>query len=179
MVTIAFAIALTVIWVLAWGTVSFANVLGGFAVAWLLLTVAPDTWPRRGSVRLRPWAITRYLLYVLGEVLVANLHLVRQVLARRPKLATGVVGIPLPEVNDILLTVIANTIALTPGTMPVEVDHDAEPTTIYVHFLQLDDVEAGRRAIQRLAGFVYGAFGSDEAIAALAQSRRSPEETAP
>lgn len=175
MVTIAFAFALTVIWVLAWGTLSVANVLGGIVVSLILLTVAPDTWPRRGIIRVRPLAVARFILYVLGEALIANMHLARQVLARRPRLSTGVVGIPLPMVNDALLTVIANTIALTPGTMPIEVDHEAESTTIYVHFLQLEDVEAGRRSIQRLAGFVYGAFGSAEAIAALEASRRPPE----
>lgn len=178
MATISFAIGLTVIWVLAWGTLSFANVLGGLAVAALLLTIAPDTWPRRAKVRIRPWAITRFLGYVLGEVLIANLHLVRQVLSRSPNLSTGVVGIPLPMVNDALLTVIANTIALTPGTMPIEVDHDQDPIVLYVHFLQLDDVEDGRRSIQKLSSFVYAAFGSDEAIAAFEASRLPPEEVA-
>lgn len=173
----AFALLLTGIWVLAWGSLTVANVVGGLAVAALLLTVAPDTWPRRATIRIRPLRILRFLVFVLSEVLLANIHLVRQVLARTPRVSTGVLAIPLPQVSDGLLTLIANTIALTPGTIPIHVNY--EPTVMYVHFLELVDVEAGRRSVQRLASFAYAAFASDEAIEAFEATRVSPPEEAP
>lgn len=174
MATVGYAIGLTVIWVMAWGTLSVANVAGGFVVAALLLAIAPDTWPLRAKVRIRPFAIVRFAGYVLSEVLIANWHLAQQVLSRNPSISTGVVAMPLPESSDALVTLIANTIALTPGTMPVEIEY--EPTIIYVHFLQLSDAEEGRRALQRLARFAYAAFGSDEGIAALHASIAQHEE---
>lgn len=177
MAMVGFAILLTVIWVLAWGSLTVANVVGGLAVAALLLTIAPETWPLRAKIRIRPLLILRFLGYVLFEALVANQHIVRQVLARTPRISTGVVAVPLPRVSDGLLTLIANTIALTPGTMPIQVDHD--PTVMYVHFLNLDDAEVGRCSVQRLAGFAYAAFAPDDAIAAFEESRiRPPEEAA-
>ena len=174
MATIGFAILLTAIWVLAWGSLTVANVMGGFAIAALLLTVAPDTWPRRAKLRIRPLAILRFVGYVLSEALIANMDIVRQVLARTPQVSTGVVAVPLPQISDGLLTLIANTIALTPGTMPIHVDH--EPTVMYVHFLYLDDADTGRRSVQRLAGLAYAAFAPDEATAAFEATRLGPPE---
>ena len=52
---------------------------------------------------------------------------------------TGVIAVPLPGCSDGLLTLVTNIIALTPGTMPLQVTQD--PTVLYVHVLHLGDVE--------------------------------------
>jgi len=54
MALVGYGLALTVIWVLAWGSPSPANVLGGMAVAAVLLALAPDTWPGLRRPRVRP-----------------------------------------------------------------------------------------------------------------------------
>ena len=159
-------VAVTVIWTLAWGSVSLANVLGGVAVALLLLAVIPeDTSGLRRRGRIRPIAIARFLGHVLVKVAESNVVLSREVLARHSRINTGVIAVPLPDCSDGLITLVANTMALTPGTMPVQVDRN--PTVLYVHVLQLGDVEEARRDIQRLAELAYRAFGSDAAIAEL------------
>lgn len=172
MVLVAYAVGVTLIWVLAWGSPTPANVLSGLAVAGVLLVVVPDSWTdlRLARLRIRPVAIVRFLGYVLVEVVKANVVLTRQVLARRPRVATGVVGVPLPDCSDGLLTLVSNVMALTPGTIPLEVAR--RPTVIYAHILLTDDVEVVRRSIQHLAGLAYRAFGSAEAIAAMEDLER-------
>lgn len=165
MIRALYAVGLSLIWVMAWGSPSPANVLGGLAVAALLLTVTPNVVPTHGAVRVRPVAIARLAAYLLVKVVESNVLLIRQIVARQPRLRSGVIAVPLPEGSDGLVTLIANTMALTPGTIPLEVQRDLE-TVIYVHILQLHDPEESRREIRHLAALAYRAFGSDEAAAA-------------
>lgn len=164
MIRAAFAAVLTLIWVLAWGSPSPANVLGGLAVAAVLMTVAPDTWPA-GRLRVRPVAVARFAGYVVVKAIESNMVITREILARHSRVHTGVVAVPLPECSDGLVTLIANVMALTPGTMPIEVTRD--PTVLYVHILHLHDVEATRAEMRKLATLAYRAFGSEAAVAAL------------
>lgn len=166
MALIAYGLGLALIWVLAWGTPSPANVLGGLLVAAVLLAVAPDAWPPlRGGVRLRPVAIARFVGHVLRDVVRANVQLTREVLSRESRITTGVVAVALPECSDGLLTLVTNVMAVTPGTMPLEVTR--HPTVMYVHVLHMGDVEEVRRDVRHLAALAYRAFGSDDAIAAM------------
>jgi multicomponent Na+:H+ antiporter subunit E len=166
MLYLATIAAVTVIWTLAWGSLTVANVLSGVAVAVLLLLVIPDdTSVLRRRSPVRPRAILRFVGYVLLKVVESNVVLSREVVTRGSRINTGVVAVPLPECSDGLITLIANTISLTPGTMPIQVDRN--PTVLYVHVLQLSDVEEARGEIQHLADLAYRAFGSDAAIAEL------------
>lgn len=165
MTRLLYALGLAVIWVLAWGSVTPANVVGGLAVAVLLITVAPDTWPAGRRPRIRPLAIARFAGYVLYKALESNVVVTREILTRGSNVHTGVLAVPLPGCSDGLVTLISNTIALTPGTMALEATQ--EPTVLYVHVLHLYDVDAARRELHQLAVMAYRAFGSDAAIAAL------------
>ena len=166
MLFLATIVAVTVIWTLAWGSLTVANVLSGVAVALLLLLVIPDdTSGLRRRSRVRPRAIARFVGHVLLKVVESNVVLSREVLTRDSRINTGVIAVPLPDCSDGLITLIANTMALTPGTMPIQVDRN--PTVLYVHVLQLSDIEEARRDVQHLADLAYRAFGSEAAIAAL------------
>lgn len=173
---VAYGVGLALIWVLAWGTPTPANVLGGLLVAAVLLAISPDSWLslRRARPRLRPVAIARFLGFVLVEVLRANVILTREVVSRESRITTGVVAVPLPDCSDGLLTLVTNVMAVTPGTMPIEVTR--HPTVMYVHVLLLGDVEAVRRDVQHLAALAYRAFGSVEAVAAMAELERRGAE---
>lgn len=153
-------LAIVGVWVLAWGSLTLANVLGGLAVATVVLFVAPDGLGRRDGGRrwpvIRPLAIARLLGFLLIELVRSNVVLAREVLARRSRLHAGVMAVPLPGCSDGLLTLISNVLALTPGTNPVHVDRD--PTVIYVHVLWMHDVERSRAEVLRLADLAFRAF---------------------
>ena len=59
--------------------------------------------------------------------------------------------------SEWVLTLVANAIALTPGTMTV--DATLDPPALHVHFLLLDDVEEAHRSIDRLTTLVLAAAG--------------------
>jgi multicomponent Na+:H+ antiporter subunit E len=65
-----------------------------------------------------------------------------------------------------VVTLIADAITLTPGTLTLEVV--ADPLTLYVHVLDGRDLEAVRREVRRLEVLAVRAFGDAEALAGLA-----------
>jgi multicomponent Na+:H+ antiporter subunit E len=96
---------------------------------------------------------------------VSNLVRVREVLSPWPRISTGVVRVPLPECSDEVLTLLANLVAMTPGTMPVEVTRD--PGEMLVHVLHLHSVEEVRQDVWSLRDLVVRAFGNAEAVEAV------------
>jgi multicomponent Na+:H+ antiporter subunit E len=152
---------LVVLWLLAWGEASVANVASGVFVAAALLIAFPPRRHARSRLRLRPLGIIRLVLYVVRQLVASNLLVAREILSRRSRVRTGVLAYRARHPSDEVLALKANVIALSPGTMTVETTRD--PAVIYVHFLLLDDVDEARRGLARLEDVVAGALGSTAA----------------
>jgi multicomponent Na+:H+ antiporter subunit E len=155
---------LTVIWVALWSDVSFANVLGGLVVAVVVVGLF-DTW-RRGRVIIRPVAALKFGCYFLYTLVKSSLAVAWTVVAPRSRIRTGIVAVPLRGCSDGVVTLIADAISLTPGTLTLEVRRD--PLTLFVHALDTRDVAVLEREIRTLEVLAVKAFGDSEAIAALA-----------
>jgi multicomponent Na+:H+ antiporter subunit E len=153
-----------------WGRLSFANVASGVLVALALLALIPPGGSRPHYV-FRPVAVVRFVAYFLRQLVVANAALTREIVTPRDRIRTGVIAVPMEAgISDGLLVFLANVTALTPGTMPIEVQRD--PPMFYVHVLHLHDVEAVRKEIRRMEHLVIRAFGPKEAVAALERADR-------
>ena len=157
---------LTAVWVALWGSITWANVLGGVAVAAVLLLAFPlPELPASG--RVRPLGLLRFLVFFAKELVQASLTVAWQVVRPGRPLRQAVVAVPVRGLSDRLLTVVANAVSLTPGTLALEVDRPS--ATLYVHVL---DVAPGgadevRRATLHLERLVVLAVGSDEAVRGL------------
>ena len=95
--------------------------------------------------------------YVLGQIVVSNAQLTRQILGPRPNVRTGIVACPLHTGSERTMTFLANVLTLGPGTIPVHVQ--AEPPVIYLHVLRADDPDAIRRLVARLEALTTAVFG--------------------
>jgi multicomponent Na+:H+ antiporter subunit E len=157
----------TLVWVALWGELSVANLVGGVAVGTLLLVAFPVPARRAGGGRFRPLALARLLVVLAWRLVKANLVIARAALSPVHQLCEGVVAVPMAGVSDMLVTFVANTISLTPGSLVLEVRGD--PAVLYVHVLGLRgmETEAVRRDVQRLEVAVVRALGSADAVAAL------------
>jgi multicomponent Na+:H+ antiporter subunit E len=156
-------VPLVALWLLAWGEISVANVVSGTVVALVLLAAFP---PRAGDgtrVRLRPVALARLAGYIVVQLVVSNLLVAREIVGRRSRIRTGVIAHQLEQPSDAVLTMMANVIALSPGTMTVDVT--SKPPVLYVHFLLIDDVDEARRDVARLERLVVSALGGSTGVA--------------
>ena len=165
---------LTFVWGGLWGSLTAANVLGGLLVAAVLLLLLPLPEVPRQS-RVRPAALVRFVLFFFWALLAASWTVIVQVLRPRSQLRQAVVAVPVVGVSDQLLTLLANAVSLTPGTLALEVDRPR--STLYVHVLDIggdaDSVEQVRRSIMRLERLAILALGTQEGLAALDAATRS------
>jgi multicomponent Na+:H+ antiporter subunit E len=147
---------LVALWLLAWGELSVANVVSGIAVAGALLVAFPLR-PRSGPPwRVRPLGVVRLAGYVVYQLVSSNFVMTRQIVRRHPNPNEGVLAHRLAEPSPEAVTVMTSVIALSPGTMVVDVDPAS--SVIYVHFLFLDDVGRAHAELARLERLVVGAL---------------------
>ena len=160
---------LTLLWVLLWGHVTFANVLGGLAVS-----VAVVVFAQLDSASLRPthfrlfWAL-RYLVTLAWQLVVSNIRLAHEILTPGDGTHTGIIAIPIRGGSDAVVNLVANSITLTPGTMTIDVkrheddaDDFASGATLYVHCIYSKDVETLRHDVLKLEALALHAFGTRE-----------------
>ena len=168
---------LTAVWVGLWGSVTPANVLGGLAVATVLVGALPLTDVAEGG-QLRPVALVRFAGFFLVDLVRASLQVALLVLRPRTALRQAVVAVPVRGASDRLLTLLANAISLTPGTLTLEVDRPR--STLYVHVLHVGAgpgaVERVRADVLRLERLAILAVGSAAARQALAEDMQDRTE---
>jgi multicomponent Na+:H+ antiporter subunit E len=167
---------LTVVWVALWGSPTAANLLGGLAVATALLLLLP--LPEvDGAGGPRPVALLRLLTFFLWELVKASVTVVLQVLRPRTELRQAVVAVPVRAPSDGLLTLVANAVSLTPGTLTLEVDRPRK--VLYVHVLDIGGhagaADEVRRSIVRLERMAILALGSPEDRRALERIPARPD----
>lgn len=161
---LAAAVWLVVVWVALWGRFSAANLASGALVALVLLRLFPlRTSGRQG--RFRPWSVVRLAAYFVVKLVEANMVVAWEVLTPSNRINEGIVAVPVLGASEVLTTVVANAISLTPGTLTIEVR--PEERMLYVHVLHLHSIEAVHLEVARLELHVLRAFGTDEAVTAM------------
>jgi multicomponent Na+:H+ antiporter subunit E len=163
---------LTLVWVGLWGSVTAANVLGGLVVA-LVLVLALRPSPAGAPAVVSAAALLRFGLRFAADLVVSSAQVVRIALGRRVDLRQAVVRVQVPGASDTLLTVLADAISLTPGTLTIDVD--PRSATLYVHVLDVGEgpqgVEQVRAGLHDQARAAVRAIGTDDARAHVLSSR--------
>ncbi len=88
------------------------------------------------------------VLFFLKELLFASLKVAYDVLTPTHYMQPAIIAIPLDAKTDWEITLLANFITLTPGTLSVDVSRDRK--TLYIHevFVKAGDVERVKRSIK-------------------------------
>ena len=157
-------VILTSIWLGLWSDISTANVLSGLLLSCAIVVVF-DTW-RPGTVVVRPLQASRFALHFVVKLVQASLTVARTVIAPGHRVHTGIIAVPLSGCTDAVATLIADAISLTPGTLTLEVRRD--PLTLFVHALDVRNVEQVQADVRRLEVLAMRAFAPRESVAALA-----------
>lgn len=162
---------LTVVWVLLWGSVTWANVLGGIAVALAVQVVMP--LPAIGpQVRLHPVGLARYLVAFIGDLTVSSAQVVRAVLSPRALgRAAAIITVQLRTDSDAIATILSLTLTLVPGSIVLDVDRGRREIAVHLLLVRtMADVERQRAGILAKERLAVAAFGTAADRAALAGS---------
>lgn len=157
-------LALTAIWVLLWGDLSWANVVAGFVIAVTLVAVLRlPVVSTHGTVR--PWPLLVLAWRFAADLVVASFQVALQALRVGWEPRGAVVGVRLRNPSDAYLTITAELSSLVPGSVVVE----AHRLTgmLYLHVLDLESAggaEQVRRHTLDLEARVLRAFASTEEL---------------
>jgi multicomponent Na+:H+ antiporter subunit E len=140
------AIILALGWVAITGGFSLGNLGLGVVVAAMVIVLFRHQLSRPLSIR-RPIAALSLAATFVLELLLSSLAVARLAVtpALRSRLAPAIIAFPLTAKSDAEITLFANLITLTPGTLALDVSADRR--SLYIHVLVLRDKDALIRSL--------------------------------
>jgi multicomponent Na+:H+ antiporter subunit E len=154
-------VLLTFLWIAANSSFAIESVVSGALISAALayiFTQKTDVWQ---GVRFSPSRFYHFILYTgvfAVELLRANFNMMRYVYARRIDVKPGIVKIKTGLKTPLGRLALANSIALTPGSLVVDIEGD----TLFVHWLDVttsDPDEATRIIAGPFEGYLEKVFG--------------------
>lgn len=128
------SLLLLVVWLMLNGSVSPGHIILGAVLAIIIpLICAPLQVPQPRIAS--PFRALRYVLMVLGDIVVANIQVALLVVGPMRRINPGFVAVPLDLQETLPITVLASTVTMTPGTVSAEVSEDRK--WLYVHVLDM------------------------------------------
>jgi multicomponent K+:H+ antiporter subunit E len=129
-------LALWAMWLLLNNTLAMGHVVLGLILAILIPLLSQRFWSERICIH-QPLTLLRFIGIVMRDILVANITVARWVLGSNNKLQPAWLNIPLDIQSPLGISLLANTISLTPGT--VACDLSADQRSLLVHALHVED----------------------------------------
>ena len=131
-------ILLAIAWMLLSGEVTAENFIEGLIIGYLILWISKSALGVTSYFRKIPKAIG-FFFYFVKELIVANLKVAFDIVTPKDYMQPGIVAVPLDAETDMEITLLANLITLTPGTLSLDVSKDKK--VLYIHTLYFDDTE--------------------------------------
>jgi multicomponent Na+:H+ antiporter subunit E len=126
-----------VIWMFLSESYSFASFLVGFVIGAALLFLLNRFIP--DSYYFKQVKAIGYLIYLfIKELIMANIEVLKWVYKPKLDFQPGIIALPIDVKKNWEITLLANLITLTPGTLSVDVSRDQR--YIYIHAIDLPDV---------------------------------------
>ena len=138
-------VLLALLWAAAVGSVDPAHLVVGFVAGYAVLWLARPILGPTGYFSRLPRAVG-FAAFFLWELVLSNLRVAWDVLTPRSYRRPGVVAVPLDATDDVEITLLANLITLTPGSLSLDVSADRK--VLYVHGMFVDDPESMRRELK-------------------------------
>jgi multicomponent K+:H+ antiporter subunit E len=134
------------IWLLLNNSIDPGHIVLGGALAVFIPWLTSSYWPEQINIR-RPWKLVHYILYVLWDILIANVIVAKLILGPQKKLNPGFLHYELQLTSPVGISLLANTISLTPGTVSCDLTEDRR--YLLIHALHIDDVAEIKAEIYR------------------------------
>ncbi|PZU74032.1 MAG: Na+/H+ antiporter subunit E [Rhizobium sp.] len=134
------------VWLAVTGSLTLANVIFALIVSTLALSLIRHQLPGGRNHWLRLGRVLSLVLLFFKELALSAWKVA--VMVTRPKLDVqpGIFAYPLTVTTDFEITLLANLITLTPGTLSVDVSPDRK--MLYVHAIDCSDIETAKNDIK-------------------------------
>jgi multicomponent Na+:H+ antiporter subunit E len=138
-------IVLAFVWALLIGKFTLLNLTVGFILGYLILYFTrfasePTAYVYKGGkmldfIRFFSWELIKSNAYLAYDVITPTFHM-------KPR----IIAVPLDVKTDLQITLLANLISLTPGTLSLDVSTDKK--FLYIHAMYASDAEETKQKIK-------------------------------
>lgn len=164
---------LIVVWMLVWNQFTVLSAITGLVVALFVTRVFRlPTIELAGRVNL--WYLFLFVVQFLWAVLRGAVAVTSQVFDFRRQPGAAIIGVELQYPDDLIMTHVAVTSSLIPGSLVVEADRDRG--VLYLHIIGVrnrDDVEKQRQGVLRWERRIVRALGTPAQYRALKEEQRA------
>ncbi|MCE8023075.1 MULTISPECIES: Na+/H+ antiporter subunit E [Halomonadaceae] len=139
------SLVLLVVWLLMVRSIAPGQLLLGTVLAVGIPLLTQGFWEPLPRVK-HPLKLVWFVLVVMWDIVKANVHVSLLILLPRREPHPGFVEYPLEVKDRLAITLLANTITMTPGTVSTNIRLDG--SSLLIHVLDLDDEQALIREIR-------------------------------
>lgn len=139
-------IGLALIWAILTGLFSPTNFAVGFLLGYLVLRAVRRILKPSQYFNTLP-QVFEFAGYFIWELMLANWRLAIDVLTPRHRMKPRVLAVPLDARTEGEITLLANLISLTPGSLSLDVSEDR--SVLFVHAMYASDADTVRQSIKR------------------------------
>jgi len=139
MAVILINVILAVAWAAMTGQFALINLAFGFVLSGLILAMIREEAGSVSHFRRLARSILLAITFVY-ELIKSSVNVAVIVLSPSRNLQPAIIAYPLDVTSDPEITLLANMITLTPGTLSVDVSDDRK--TLYVHAIDAPDIDA-------------------------------------
>ncbi len=136
---------LALAWVALTGQLTPINFGFGFVLGYLLLWLIHHAAGESTYFR-KVWRVIRFAGFFIWQLLLANLRVTYEILTPSHTMRPAVVAVPLDVTRPAAITLLANLITLTPGTLSLDLSPNGR--TLYVHAMHVRDADSFRQEIK-------------------------------
>lgn len=138
-------ILLALVWAMLNGEINPPNLIIGFVFGYFALFLARGALGHSHYFE-RASNFARFAAFFLYELANSNLKVARDVLSPKRFISPRIVAVPLDAKSDAEITLLANLISLTPGTLSLDVSDDKK--MIYIHAMYAENADETKRDIK-------------------------------
>lgn len=133
------SVSLVVLWLLLVNELSTGHLVLGALLGWLIPFATSRFWPEQIRIR-HPGMLLRFLGVFAVDIVRGSFHVAWLILDSPARLRPVFVEVPLDVKTNLAISLLANTISLTPGTVSALLSGDRR--TLIVHTIDTDDPAA-------------------------------------
>lgn len=138
-------ILLTFVWVALTGQLDYTNFIFGYTLGFFILWMVNRAVKRNTEYFYRVPKIFAFIFLFFYDLLKANFEVMKDVVTPNYNMKPGIVKYQMDAKTDFEITMLANMIALTPGTLVIDLSRNKK--YMYIHVMYLTDVDAFKRKL--------------------------------
>lgn len=132
-------------WMFLSESYTIVSFIGGFILGIILLFVLNRFTPGPFYMK-KVMKLMKLNFIFFRELISSNLSIVKLVYSKKPTFEPGIFVLPTELETEWEVTLLANLITLTPGTLTISISHDN--SKLYIHAMDIDTVDEEIHAIK-------------------------------